>query len=109
MTVTIGNPQLQRCVREFWRVAAVRPVSDHRTREGDMAFWAEMVRQFPTVQTGDLDPLMCFETERMQRAAIAEWDSEGVAPETNTALDAVMTRAANQWLYCNHPANQEGN
>jgi hypothetical protein len=105
MSVTISDEQLERCERAFWDIAAVRPISDERTQLGDDAFWTEMVRIFPEVETGDLDPLMLVRLADAERRAIAEW--ERGAPKTSPALSKLLRDAADQWLWYGHAANRE--
>jgi hypothetical protein len=104
--VTITTDQFRECERAFWRVAAARPTSDERTQHADDAFWATMVRLFPEVKVGELDPLTTGRLGEAERHAVTEWDKDGLQPETASALSELMRAAANEWLYYGHPANQ---
>lgn len=37
------------------------------------AFWEEVVKQLPEIETGDLDPITCVRLSEMMKDAIKEW------------------------------------
>lgn len=50
-------------------------------QDAEFAFWAEVAKLFPEIQTGDMEPLVCLEMETKMKEWIAIWlNSNGDFP-----------------------------